>query len=87
MMDKCKELLKSIAKQYDGKLFPNYSGRRMYGKTCLGIVCSIYELDNLIQTAVENGLPEPETDNLGFEMIAYWPSLKEEDCGSIRPIS
>ncbi len=69
-----------------------YSGRMMYGSTCLGVECAdpiravlemvsalAVELDDamLVQEVVPD-LYESRTDSMGRNQIVYWPSIKWE---------
>lgn len=66
------------------KLYPNYSGRGMYGSKCFGIVVSRREVDNVKDICDEWGI-EPRVDNLGLSYIVYWPNFTiaevEEELG------
>lgn len=68
----------------------HYSGRGMYGRTCLGIVtnndhficntlafyCSQHESDiNNIISTFRSQLQHPNVDNMGKDYIVYFPSL------------
>jgi hypothetical protein len=60
----------------------SYSGRGMYGKSCLAI-----NLDNdgqLWELALELGrehahFPAPKTDSMGKGIVVYWPSIQWEE--------
>lgn len=65
----------------------NYSGRFMYGRTCLGIVGDPSDLVLFVQHVVP-GIPELEdvdlssdlrSDNMGLKMIYYWPDIRVID--------
>lgn len=63
----------------------NYSGRFMYGKTCVGFVCAdinsafeellwyLVEFKNL--TCVLSRLGDVHIDNMALDYIVYFPSL------------
>ena len=62
-----------------------YSGRGMYGKSCLGITMkrgemTEFDLGVLLGTRQEEygslSLSTPRTDNMGLDMIAYWPYIQ-----------
>jgi len=64
----------------------SYSGRGMYGKSCLGVTMrrgelSEFDLGVLLAGHQEeysgnfSPIPKPSTDNMGLDMIAYWPSI------------
>ena len=65
----------------------SYSGRGMEGKLCLGVEIprnSLFELGYEMARAVYSEaiwantsiVPAPQLDNMGCDMIAYWPSAK-----------
>ena len=65
----------------------SYSGRGMEGKLCLGVEIprnSLFELGYEMARSVYRDaifadtsiVPAPQLDNMGHEMIAYWPSAK-----------
>ena len=71
----------------------NYSGRGMYGKSCVGISGSTSECNDIItdiiidmyddkyddfRNAVKT-LLSYSTDNMGYGIIMYWPDLQFED--------
>lgn len=70
-----KEILKEIANEVDGTIYEEYSGRGMYGKTCIGIVCN--NAIDCIESAAAKGITGAKTDNMGKSMIVYWPHIKE----------
>ena len=62
-----------------------YSGRGMFGKECLGIVIpniqSLFSLGIDIGEHREDGDESPgnpKTDNIGYNIVAYWPSIPYE---------
>ena len=57
----------------DGKVRTGYSGRFMYGKTCMGVVGKYRE--EIIEAAAERGLKGASTDNMGLSTIVYWPRI------------
>lgn len=72
-------------------LRPDYSGRGMYGENCIGIVHPSGEAAAavicLIEALAEEGLDETadwirsassSSDNMGLDVITYWPQLKAE---------
>lgn len=65
----------------------SYSGRGMNGSLCLGVEIprnALFELGYEMARAVYSGdiwantsiVPAPQLDNMGGDMIAYWPSAK-----------
>jgi hypothetical protein len=65
--------LEKIAEQL-GDLYPDYSGRFMYGARCVGIVTS--NPMKVIEEASANGIRGALTDNMGKDTIVYWPHVK-----------
>lgn len=60
------------ASQEDGRrLYTDYSGRGMFGQTCLGIVC-----DDPSDTIADAGVHGARQDSLGRSTIVYWPHIK-----------
>jgi len=67
--------IKKLADDGYGKLYEDYSGRNMYGDTCLGITTD--DPDTLIEEAASRGIRGAKRDNLGKGYIVYWPSIGE----------
>jgi hypothetical protein len=67
----------------------SYSGRGMYGRSCVGVV--IPRGESLIRIGVVLGAAlgddaldlEERTDSMGLDTIVYWPSLRWPD-GSVQ---
>lgn len=72
------------------KFYPRYSGRGMYGQSCIGIAhaentvevissVAIYLLENVngIEKAKEilSHLKDARQDNMGLRTITYWPGI------------
>ena len=62
-----------------------YSGRAMYGDTCLGLVTDgagvVTEIVLALARAGEDEAADalaraPRTDSMGFSMITYWPGVE-----------
>ena len=51
----------------------SYSGRFMYGKTCLGFTCKSSQQEELLEIALRHGLRGFRTDSMGRDIIVYWP--------------
>ena len=68
---------KIIAKAEELRLrvYHDYSGRGMFGRTCLGVVGSMQDLDTLLSEikGSANGLKK---DNMGLDYIYYWPEIE-----------
>jgi hypothetical protein len=71
-----KQILEEIADEIGGRLREGYSGRGMFGKECLGIVCD--DAIGCIEAAGAKGITGAKTDNMGKSMIVYWPNLSED---------
>lgn len=71
------EKLESIAEDVDGKLRYEYSGRGMYGKTCVGIVCD--NANNCLEVAGSYGIRGGLVDSMGLNQIVYWPKYSFTD--------
>ncbi len=59
----------------------DYSGRCMYGARCLGVTVdhsgAIFQLGQLLHEF--DWLGEPRTDNMGRDVIVYWPDVDTKD--------
>jgi hypothetical protein len=53
----------------------DYSGRGMFGKTCLGVVGAMEDLDALL-SEVKGSASGLRKDNMGLDYIYYWPEIK-----------
>lgn len=81
------DTLSDLAYDADGTAYPNYSGRGMYGKTCVGIVIEENDLlklgisiANLFDDDVKEYLADNyKTDTMGHKVIVYWQGLTCED--------
>lgn len=84
------DLLEDLANEVGGDIDATYSGRAMYGKSCVGIsldsetdllalgaaIASIVEAeDSALGVAMMNGA---RLDSMGRGIIVYWPSIS---CG------
>lgn len=72
------ELIRDFCEDYGYRLYENYSGRCMYGATCVGIVCENvnYTLQQLVEYVGEESIRSiARYDNLGLSMILYFPSI------------
>ncbi len=80
------ELLEEISQEVDGSFRTDYSGRGMYGKSCVGIVAhSLLALGAAISRLVEDEELREElvsnslTDSMGYDTIVYWPRVTSSD--------
>lgn len=65
--------LKKLAEDREERFTDSYSGRGMYGRTCVGITTD--EPEDLIADA---GIKGARTDSMGKRTIVYWPALSVE---------
>ena len=68
------EIIEAVAAKVAGTVRRNYSGRGMYGKTCVGIVCE--SPVTAVKSAQSRGLSGALTDNMGRDYIVYWPTVQ-----------
>lgn len=79
------EQIQALADENGGRVYRRYSGRGMYGATCIGISCP-----DLTGVLVEVGRKKPSYDNLGRGYIVYWTTIEDdgeiqicEECGDL----
>jgi len=60
----------------------DYSGRGMFGQTCMGVVCDKEDYEETIEKAAELGLSGHRTDDMGRQMIIYYPQIKGNGGGN-----
>lgn len=70
----------SIYKRLDNAGFDtrSYSGRSMYGKTCLGLVIKDHSELPMLHKHLNNDEMNYLTDSMGLNFIIYWPSIPYE---------
>jgi|688.fasta_scaffold681483_1 hypothetical protein len=80
------ELLEELAQEVEGSFRTNYSGRGMYGDSCVGIVThSLLELGAVISRLVEDEelrdelITNSSTDSMGYDTIVYWSRVTCSD--------
>lgn len=79
------EKLRQVAENVDGSVYPDYSGRGMYGATCVGIVLEDSTVADLALAIKDAGADEILTregrssDNMGLRTIIYWTGVTCED--------
>lgn len=56
----------------------SYSGRGMYGKSCLGVSVGRYDMHSLLKEFKRKGIPEPSKDTLGMGAILYWQNIPHD---------
>lgn len=82
-MEMTLDQLEELADAVDGSPRHDYSGRNMYGKKCVGVVCGEGKEFQLGVEAVailgEEKASElarnTKTDSMGRDMIVYWPNV------------
>ncbi len=72
-IEKARKILNEIAEELEGTVRESYSGRGMFGRTCMGIVC--YSHIRCIELAGKKGLKGASYDNMGLQYIVYWREL------------
>ena len=85
------ELLEEFANEYDCKLRTHYSGRGMYGQSCIGFVTDLSPFSLGLELALfldrENKSEMIDTfsrarvnqDSMGLSSIIYFPSIQAEE--------
>lgn len=83
------ELIRDFCENEGHDYRGDYSGRFMYGRTCVGVVTdenvialTVALFRHLIDEGmdadiVEDLLKDARTDNMGLSMIVYWPNIQE----------
>lgn len=68
--------IKQVADDNDWGFRPRYSGRWMFGSQCPGIVCGASEVHAVVSAVKRRRIKcVPSWDNMGLDMIVYWPSI------------
>ena len=67
-------IIEEVSATIGGTLYEDYSGRGMFGATCLGIVCA--DPQAAIEEAAARGLRGSSHDNMGKDFIVYWPAVQ-----------
>ena len=67
-------LLAKVAAEAGGTVHRDYSGRFMFGATCVGIAGD--NLAAILEAAGARGLRGARHDQLGKGWIVYWPHLR-----------
>lgn len=80
-MKTVREALEEVcdASDTEAKIYENYSGRGMYGKTCIGVSCDRYDDIKIIERAAVQGLSGAKMDSLGMGTIVYWPEFQGDE--------
>lgn len=69
------DVIEQTAFRVGGDVRYDYSGRGMFGKQCLGIVCDNPQA--AIEEAASRGLRGAEVDSMGRQSIVYWRSVTD----------
>jgi hypothetical protein len=69
-----KNAIISKAEELGLRIDYTYSGRYMYGATCLGVVGPMADLDELL-SEVKGSAKGLKKDNMGLDYIYYWPEI------------
>lgn len=72
-MSSLPEYLKQLADAGYGTYRPHYSGRGMYGVSCVGFDTD--DPDEVKYRVRAAGFPSPTTDRMGLGWILYWPGV------------
>ncbi len=82
------EKIRDLAEQGDGADFrSDYSGRCMYGKSCIGVVVEdtssflmlFAYLAREVEEADLDDITNVRQDSMGRKIIYYWPSIQMEE--------
>lgn len=60
------------------RIYEGYSGRGMYGRECFGVVVPSNQYIQAVEAAASLGLYGAKVDQLGCDMIVYWPRPRIE---------
>ena len=83
------EALTMAVEAHDGSVLPDYSGRGMFGRTCVGFTCnSLGDFARILLALKEEHADEladwlayggeVQRDNLGMDTLYYFPGLSVE---------
>jgi len=78
------EKIESVAKDAGWEVRRDYSGRGMFGKTCVGIVCRRPIM--AIEFVAELGVRGAKIDDMGLDSIVYWPAVTSDQTDT-EPLS
>ena len=70
------QAVEKVAEAVGGAVYERYSGRGMFGGTCVGVSCD--DASECIEEAALVGLRGACTDQLGKGMIVYWPRIQAD---------
>jgi hypothetical protein len=69
---KAQEIVEQLGDNY--QIYEGYSGRFMFGRTCLGITGP--DPTKIRGKAYKRGFGRGKIDNMGVDYIVYWPQIK-----------
>lgn len=94
-MEKLQEVIKQACENLDVKFYNGYSGRGMYGDSCIGVTGSLQDAMAVIAESIKQVKDNPVTgmdfawvvdallnfreDRLGRDTIVYWEELRPLD--------
>ena len=70
------DMMRDTADELELDFTTTYSGRGMFGATCVGVSGPVWRLTNwwaALPAVVQAELGEPRSDNMGMDLIWYWP--------------
>ena len=79
--DAIREILEEVICEVgdeDSQIYEGYSGRGMYGGECFGVVVPSREYIQAVEAAASRGLYGAKVDQMGCDMIVYWPRPRIE---------
>ena len=79
------QIVQDLAHLTGATLYPDYSGRGMFGQKCVGLVTPTPEdVVTVIQAAKRRGLSGHMRDAMGLGAIVYWPHIQMEVSANIE---
>lgn len=90
-LEQAQDIVSAADLEYED-IYPEYSGRAMYGRTCVGFVVPNTGMLLNLGLAIGTVLDEYEaqafmggarTDNLGLDMIVYFPEVQIAEDGDV----
>ena len=75
--DAIREILEEVICEVgdeNSRIYEGYSGRGMYGGKCFGVVVPSSQYIQAVEAAASLGLYGAKVDQMGRDMIVYWPS-------------
>lgn len=79
------EIVQQVAHLTGATLYPDYSGRGMFGQKCVGLVTPTPEdVVKVSQAAKRRGLSGHLCDDMGLGAIVYWPHIQMEVSANVE---